>query len=229
MKKLILSAITTACAASVLGQATITFNNRVSGTIVTHVYAPSAANYSLSRIGNGPGDTPAGATDWTGFTLVGTTGGLTASTTFGALLGAPGFGVPESSLIPASGGGVTTFRTGAASGQIAQTSATFNNIPPDAPQATLEMVAWDNSSGLYPTWPLASAAWHAGLIFAGRSGTWNQNDLGGIGPGTMYMINSTDPTQSVRSFNLYSAAPEPATASLLGLGTAAMLIFRRRK
>jgi hypothetical protein len=227
MKKLILAAITTACAASVFAQGTIVFNNRVLGTYVTHIYGASAATPSLSRIGNGASDTPVGATDWAGFTLIGTTGGLTASTTFGALLGAPGFNVAESSLVPATGGGITTFRTGTAAGQVAGTTATFNNIPQNAAQATLEFVVWDNSSGLYPSWTQASAAWKSGLIQAGTSGTWNQDNMGGT-VAAPNMLNSTDPTQLARSFNLYFV-PEPTSAALLGLGAAAMMIFRRRK
>jgi len=227
MKKLILAAITTACATSAFAQATIVFNNRVTGTILTHVYGPNAANPYLSRVGNGPTDTPAGVTDWAGFTLIGTTGGLQSGGIFASLLGAPGFGVAESTLIPASGGGVTTFRTGSASGQITPTTATFNNIPPNAPQATLEMVAWDNSSGLYATWTAASVAWKNGIIAAGTSGTWNQDYLGGTLPAPN-LINTTDPSQSVRSFNLYFV-PEPTSAALLALGGAAMLILRRRK
>jgi PEP-CTERM motif len=227
MKKLILAAITTACAASVFAQGTVVFNNRVSGTYFTHIYGALAPGSTVSRIGNGPNDTPVGATDWAGFTLIGTTGGLNPSTTFAALLGAPGFGVAESSLVPASGGGVTSFRTGVASGQVAGTTATFGNIPQNAPQATLELVAWDNSSGLYGTWALASAAWKSGLIQAGTSGTWNQDNMGGTQPAPN-LLNSTDPTQLARSFNLYFV-PEPTSAALLGLGAAAMLIFRRRK
>jgi hypothetical protein len=134
--------------------------------------------------------------------------------------------VPESSLVAASGGGITTFRTGAAAGNIVGTTATFGNIAPDASQATMEMVAWDNSSGLYPSWTQASVAWNAGLIAAGRSGTWNTS-VGGNLPAPN-MINPADPTQFVHSFNL-SIIPEPTSAALMGLGAAAMLIFRRRK
>jgi hypothetical protein len=220
MKKLILAAVATTCAMGVFAQGTIVFNNRVTGTIVTHVYGgPSALQ------GNGAGDTPVGSTTWgAGYTLIGTTGGLTASTTFAQLLGASGFNAAESSLLPAAG--VTTFRTGAAAGQIAGITATFNNIAANATAATVEMVAWDNASGLYPTWAQASVAWAAGLIAAGRSAPWNQDNLGGTLPAPN-MINSTDPSQHVSSFSL--VVPEPTTAALAGLGAAAMMIFRRRK
>src|SRR5882724_6020481 len=67
---------------------------------------------------------------------------------FAQLLGAPGSNAPESNLLPAING-VSTFRTGAAGGQIPSFTATFNNIAPNAPFGSFEMVAWDNSSGLY--------------------------------------------------------------------------------
>jgi hypothetical protein len=102
------------------------------------------------------------------------------------------------------------------------------NILPDAPAATIEMVAWDNSSGLYPTWTEASNAWLAGLIAAGKTGTWNQDNIGGAVNTPPRMINSTDPTQHALSFNLYFV-PEPTTAALAGLGAAVLLILRRRK
>lgn len=223
MKKLILAAITTACAASVFAQGTVVFNNRVTGTILTHVYSGGSSQIQ----GNGATDTPVGSTTWgAGYTLIGTVGGLSASTTMASLLGAPGFNAPESSLVPASGFGITTFRTGAASGQVAGGTSTFANIPADAAQATLEMVAWDNSSGLYPTWAQASAAWKNGLIMAGTSGTWNTS-VGGSLPAPN-LISPSDATQYVHSFNIY-VVPEPTTVALAGLGAAALLIFRRRK
>jgi hypothetical protein len=158
-------------------------------------------------------------TDWAGFTAVG-------ATARAQLLGAPGYNVPESGLLPALP--VTSFRTGAAAGSVVPTTATFMNILPDAPAATIEMVAWDNSSGLYPTWSQASLAWLNGLIAAGKTGTWNQDNLGGAVNIPPRMINSADPTQHARSFNLYFV-PEPTPAALAGLGASALLILRRRK
>ncbi len=82
------------------------------------------------------------------------------------------------------------------------------------------MVAWDNSSTLYPTWAQASVAWAAGTIAAGKSGPFNVALIGGD-------VN-LPPNIGVTSFNLYMV-PEPSTFALAGLGAAAMLIFRRRK
>lgn len=227
MKPLILAAITIACAASVFAQGTVVFNNAVSGTVSTRIFGPDPTNYGRSVVGNRATDLPAGSTDYTGLTLIGTTGGLVGSTTFAQLLGADGANRAESSLLPGAGT-LTSLRSGAAAGVIYPTTATFANIAEASPAATLEMVAWDNSSGLYPTWAQASVAWNNGLIFAGTSGTWTQPMGGGV-VGAPNMVNPVDPTQSVRSFNIYSAAPEPTTTSLLGLGAAAMLILRRRK
>src|SRR6478672_6885155 len=93
------------------------------------------------------------------------------------LIGAPGSAVPESNLLPASPG--TTFRTGAGAGFVVPTISTFNNIPPGAPFASFEMVAWDNSSGLYPTWAQASVAWQFGVLAAGHSPEFTLQNIGG--------------------------------------------------
>jgi hypothetical protein len=85
------------------------------------------------------------------------------------------------------------------------------------------MVALDNTSGLYPTWTQANAAWKNGLIAAGEGGIFNLGPIGGL---TTPAPNLT----GLQSFNIYSTTiPEPATFALLGLGGAAMLIFRRRR
>jgi hypothetical protein len=229
MKKLILAAVTTACAASAFAQGEVIFNNNIPGIISTRVFGPVAGNPEQLIVGNRSVDFPAGSTVYPGSLLIGTVGGLGASTTFASLLGAPGYNVPQSGLLPASGGGVTSFRTGGAVGIVVATTATFNNIPVGAPEATLQMVAWDNASGLYPTWTQASVAWAAGLIIAGRCVPWNQDHIGGGSFTNPFLINSTDPSQHVQSFNLHFDIPEPSAAVLFGLAGVAVMIFRRRK
>jgi hypothetical protein len=220
MKKLILSAITLSSAASVFAQGTVTFANRVANIATTHVY--SGPRYIT---GNGPADSPPGLTDYTGFNLIGTVGGLSASTTLATLLGAPGANAPESIMLP-SMSPPTTFRTGLAAGNIVGTTATFSNIAPDYPVGTFEMVAWDNSSGLFPTWASASAAVANGLIIGGRSAPFVIQSIGGTF-NTPPSIISSLPGVGLQSFSI--SIPEPTTVALAGLGAAALLFFRRRK
>ena len=172
MKKLRLVVFTVTSAASVFGQ-TILFNTSVPGTYVQHVYAPLASNLSFSQVGCGSADTPAGTNNWAGFSLIGingTGGQYGGSNTLAQLIGTWGFNQPESSLVP--GSPVTTFRTGAAAGFVAAVTSTLPTEW-DGSQETVEMVAWDNSSGLYSTWTDAYPAWTNGLIAAGESGRWN--------------------------------------------------------
>jgi len=221
MKKLILAAITLTTAGSIFAQGTVSFINRLAGTGTSHVYSGGAP-----RSGNGPGDVPTGPVDWSGYVLIGTVGGMTASTTFATLIGAPGSGAAESSM-QASLTPPTTFRTGAAAGNIVANTATFANIQPDAAVATFEMVVWDNSSGLYPTWAQASVAIASGqLKYSGHSDPFVLNAIGGAvntPPNTVSSIAG----QGLQSFTLL--IPEPTTVALAGLGAAALLIFRRRK
>jgi hypothetical protein len=216
MKKTLLTALAMTCAVGVFAQGTVTFNNRNGAT--THVYGPTPGGTRIN--GNSSIDNPAGATVYPGL-LVGTAGGLAASTTIASLLGAPGAVADENLLVLASGGGTTTFRTGAASGNIAPGTATFNNIPQDAALGTFQLVAWDNSSGLYSTWALAKQAWLAGSIAAGTSALFQLTSIGG-------QINTPPLLTTLTSFNMY-VIPEPTTMALAGLGAAALLIFRRRK
>jgi hypothetical protein len=121
---------------SALAQGTVIFNNRVTGA-TSHVWLGGTAAGNIQ--GNSSIDSPPGTTDYSGYLLIGTVGGFAAATTFAQLLAAPGVGAAESSLIPAQG--VTTFRTGAAVGNIAGITATLNGVPKDAASATVEMVA----------------------------------------------------------------------------------------
>lgn len=189
MKKITIGLAAILAAASCLSQGTIAFSTRVSGLIVIHVYAPLPSDPMYHQTGNGSADTPSGPVDWSNFSLVGANGmggQYGGATTFAQLLGVNGADQPESSLVPAPP--TTTFLTGSVAGFVSGTTSTFGNIPPNTPAATIEMVAWDNSSGLYPTWLQASAAWRAGLIAAGESGRWNQ-DLHTIGPETLLSMS----------------------------------------
>jgi hypothetical protein len=220
MRTLFFAAIVITSGLGVFAQGTVTFNNRVPNVATSHVWAGGSV-----RSGNGPGDVPTGSTDWTGYSLIGTTGGpFAASTTFAQLLGAPGLNAPESSMLP-SLTPPTTFRTGAAAGNIVGNIATFANIPKDAPVATFEMVVWDNSSGLYPTWTSASDAVRNWLIVGGTSAPFMVQSIGGD-IYTPPLVVSSIPGQGLQSFSL--ATPEPTTVVITGLG-AVLLIFRRRK
>ena len=220
MKKLILAAFAATCAISAFAQGIIVFQNRLVGTHITHVYAPLASNIYFSQLGNGTADFLVGTTVWTGFTPIGSpgiAGQYGGSSTFAQLLTAPGFNQPESNLVPQTP--ITTFRTGRAAGFVAPLTVTASNVGLDA-AATIEMVAWDNSSGQYPTWKEAFAAWTEGNIAAVESGRWNAIIGGTLPPPSL---------DGLQSLNLYYLIPEPSGFALAGLGLATLLVFRRRK
>jgi hypothetical protein len=186
---------------------------------VTHIYAPNSADINSHQIGNGPTDTPIGSTDWSAFVPIGangTAGPFGASTTFAQLLAAPGFDQTEAGLQPALP--ITTFHTGNGAGVLIGMTATLNNVPWFF-QSTIEVVVWDNSSGLYPTWTTASAAWESGLIAAGNSGPLNVQ-LYGPSPPPASLIG-------LQSFNLYYNIPEPSSLALGTLGLISVGMFSR--
>jgi hypothetical protein len=203
MKKVLLTLAAVACAASVFAQGTVVFNNRVTGTLITHVYL--GGNSQLA--GNGPTDLPAGSTAW-GAEFVPLAGsGYTA-----ALLAGP-------DLLQATP--TTTFRTGTGAGFLAGITVTLQGVAKDAPSAQMQMVAWDNKGGTITDWTAAKAAWQAGQIAAGASPIFTVASIGGDFNVPPYMTG-------LQSFNIY-LIPEPSTFALAGLGAAALMIFRRRK
>ena len=222
MKALIITAFVVTTAVSVFAQGTVVFvGNSYAGT--QHIWAPSYSGWGwISLVGSGSNDTPSGTTPYAacGLTLIGAnglTGAFGASTTFAQLLAANGPKQPASSLEPS--GQTTTFHTGAEAGLPVLITDTLQNIPKDSPAATLDVVAWDNSSGLYPTWAVASVAWMRGLISCGTSGAFTVLSIGGD-------VNAP-PAFAYPSFNLIPV-PEPSTFELVGLGAAARLMLRRR-
>lgn len=115
----------------------------------------------------------------------------------------------------------TTFRTGTAAGYVNLTTVTFNHIAPDSAGFTVQMRAWDNSSGLYSTWAAVEAAYFAGQVKGGMSVPLSfSGKIGGAQTSPPYLTG-------LQSFNI-ALVPEPSSMALVGLGAAAMLIFRRR-
>ncbi|MCX6887710.1 MAG: hypothetical protein NTX27_22045, partial [Verrucomicrobia bacterium] len=190
MKKLVLASLALTCAASVFAQGTVILNTRVTGTLVTHVYGPKAGAPGFSQVGNGANDTPVGATDWTGFTAVSGSGYLAA------LLSAPGQNAAEASLVLNSQ--TQSFRTGTAAGQLPTVNYTLGNVAKDnAGGATLQLFAWDNTSGSYSSSASAWTAWKAGTIAGGVSSVLNT--AGPVGGD----LNGP-PVAVLNSFNIYS-------------------------
>jgi hypothetical protein len=220
MNKTVLGTSIIFAALNLFAQGTVMLLNRNAlGT--THVWG---SYQYISLVGFGSNDSPSGTTPYQGYgmTLIGAngTGGLYgAATTFAQLLAANGANAPESSLVPM--GQTTTFHTGTSAGILAATTDTLVGITPDSPAATFELVAWDNSSGLYPTWTQASIAWKRGANGAfGKSGAFTVLNIGGS-------VN-TPPYMLIPSFNLIPT-PEPAAITLGLLGGAMLMICRRRK
>jgi len=218
MKKVLLTMAALAFTVSVFAQGTVIFNNNLAASgVKALVYGPEGpagtpASY-ISKTGNTAEGTPPGTQTYAGALLTGT--GYLAQ-----ILAANGANQAESSLQAASSA-PSWFRAGVNAGGILQVVTTLSNVPKDAAAATLQVVAWDNSSGKYPTWASVQADWQIGLVAAGKSLPFNVNGIGGDLNPQPYLAGMT-------SFNIYYI-PEPSTMALLGLGAAALLIFRRRK
>jgi len=215
MKKTLLTLLALGTAASVFAQGTVTLNNASAANGVNNrIFGPELGNASLSKVGNRSSDTPAGTQTYTGALLSG-------SNFRAELWGASGTGAAEGSLLAGSPG--STFRTGTGVGVVATTTVTFANIAKDfAGGGTFQLRAWDNTSGLYPTWALAEPAWLSGLIAAGKSPLLNLNSVIGGDLTTPPFL------AGLQAFNIYTV-PEPTSFVLAGLGAAGLLIFRRRK
>jgi hypothetical protein len=220
------------------GQGAVQFNIRLAAIgfqQTIHVWGPSSTHPALSLIGLGSNDGPSGTTPFgaaSGMALIGAggrDGHFGYASTFAQLLGAVGANQPESALVPV--GLTTTFRSGQALGDVAPIVSTltanpggYTVIPADAPFATFEIVAWDNSTGLYPNWALAEQAWLRGYIAAGRSNPFNVSAIGG-GFNLPPTLNNM---QLLQSFNLVQL-PEPSAFAVACLGAAALMITRRRR
>lgn len=193
-------------------QGTVLFNTASSANGVSmRVYGPQAGNPAHSMNGNTAAQIPAGTQVYSGALLSG-------SGYFAQLYASSGADSPEISLNPALP--TTVFRTGSAAGVVSPLTATLAGVPLDAAVATIQLRAWDNSSGSYATWADAEVAWRAGTIAAGVSPLLNVSAIGGT-------LNAPPYLAGLQSFNIYMI-PEPSTFALLGLGALGMMIFRRK-
>jgi hypothetical protein len=206
MKKTLIVTFAMACAVSVMAQGKVTFNNRVVGTVVAPVYGVNPANTLEMLQGNDATGTPAGSAVYAGPKLDGT--GYSAQLFWGA-----GLGLTMDMIVNA--GPVTAFRAGNAAGFITAVDGTLpgSTIGSDL---TLQLRAWDNRGGQVGTWAEAVAAG----VAMGYSMPFDHVAVGG---GSLPAKNLV----GLQSFNI-AEVPEPSSLALLGLGAAAMMIFRRR-
>jgi hypothetical protein len=211
MKTSLLGLAVVASAATAFAQGTVVFNNRVVGSVVTHVYGPNPSDPSTYQIGNGTGDTPAGTVDWSAYPLI-SGPGFTAQ-----LWAAPGLNQPESSLVAAYP--TTTFRTGAGAGFVAGVTATLPNVAGDSTGgATLAMRVWDNAGGAITSWDAAQSSPYLRM----ESPLFNITaPIGGV-------FNTPPNLVGLQSFN-FAWVPEPATWTLAALGAALLMLFRPRR
>lgn len=212
MKKYIIAIVALGSVISVMAQGTVNFALNGTG-LRSPVYGVETGDASVAKTGNTATGTPAGTTAYTGSLLSG-------SNFYVALYGASGASVAEGSLVAQA---LTTFRTGSAAGFVPTPNIiTLTGVAKDAPVATFQLRAWDNTSGLYATWAQAETAWMAGAIAAGKSLTFNVSAIGGD-------FNTPPILLGAQSFNIHTViVPEPSTFALLGLGALGMLIFRRK-
>ena len=192
-----------------LAQGTVTFTTVTTTILRAPVYGPEPGNILLSKTGNTSAGIPAGTQVYTGALLTGS--GFTAQ-----LWAANGAGQSESALI-ASPGAITTFRTGAAAGFVAFTTATLTGVPRDAPVATLQLRVWDNQGGTITSWVQAISF---GIRY-GKSALFEVNAIGGD-------FNPNPFLTGIQSFNLIEV-PEPFTITLFSVSALLLWFFRRSK
>ena len=212
MKKTLLTLLLITSAISSFAQGTITFNNRVTGSILAPVYGPDPANQTLRKSGQSSIGTPAGSQTYGGALLNGTG--------FSAQLWGGASGTPVDSLAALSA--VTPFRTGAGAGYFTAIADVQNPSVSAGSVATIQVRAWDNNSGQITTWAAALMGGRA----IGASDAFQTAPLGGNPPGGGLPITAPN-LVGLTSFNL-TVVPEPGVIALGVLGLGALLLRRRK-
>ena len=209
-------------AISALAQGTVYFSNNAGTSVCggaglrAPVYGPEPGNITLSKTGNTTSGLPAGTQTYGG-------GLLSGSGYLAQVYGAAGYGRLETDLVAATP--VTTFRTGPFAGYVTAVTAAIPGTA-EGGSATVQLRAWDNTSGLYPDWASAEPAWNLGLIAAGKAPLIFVSPLGGVSPPT-YLCGLVSfnlyyqpvaPSVLTQPTNQLPAIGEPATFSVVAGG-----------
>jgi hypothetical protein len=209
MKKTLLTVIGTVLAVSAMAQGTLNFGNSTSGVFRNPIYDFNPAAPGVSQTGQSAVGLPTGGTVYGGALLQGAN--------YVAALYAGPAGVTDASLLTFVTSG--TFRT-----------ATGNVLPGGLINAIFDVPIQGVAAGGVATlevrvWDIRTGSSFANAATSGRSGLFQSQPLGGIGPAGPVL---TPDMTGWSSFSL-ATVPEPSSFALAGLGAAALMIFRRRK
>ncbi len=198
-------------------------NGGWNGAARAGVYGPDPSNPSLQLWGNTPDARPPGTQTYSGPLLLGTN--FSAEGWYSLVPAADAYQLlPGSRAVAGTLTAFSSFTPGLFSAMPETEMLDFNlstsNTWPY--YVYLQVRAWDNAGGQYPTW---SDAWNAANQGSGRAVGWSK---------TFYQpldwIGSTRPYPGMinfESFNLF-IVPEPSAIAILAVGAAALGLRSRR-
>ncbi len=215
-----LIALGAALAESSSAQGVFYFSNTgVNGGARALVYGPEPANPFRQLWGNTPDARPPGTQSYSGPVVTGTNYSvqgwysLTPSADVFEL-------VPTARPVPGSLRGLNGGYFGGGNPQIPDPNFSLTNDYPF--YVYLQVRAWDNAGGQYPTW---SDAWSAANQGSGRAVGWSKVFYQPLtSPLDMGMWPSLF---NFQSFNLF-ILPEPSAIAILAVGAAGLGLFRKR-
>lgn len=219
MKKILTLAALAGLSLSAFGQGQVIFNNRA-----TAATPPVQSPFYIDSIG---GTLMSGSDTTLRAALLGGATTLTPANIPGSRTNSAGGSVAAQGTLsllasPATGATWATFRTGTLAGYVAVgTDSARDSGLVYGSTGLFQVVAWN---GGYNDWASAYAAWLQGTPGV-RIGASNPMIL----PVSLSPTDTSVPTLTgLESFSIVGV-PEPSTFALVGLGAAALLIFRRRK